>query len=106
MPYKSEKIKIEKTEHDKRVKLSDEQRQEIKENKLGLSLSKLAEMYGVSKRLIQFILDPEKQKRNLELREERGGSKIYYDKEKHNESVKKHRRYKQKLFIKGKIKEE
>ena len=30
MPYKSEKIKIDHTEHDKRIKLTDEQKENIK----------------------------------------------------------------------------
>ena len=97
MPYKSEKIKIEGTKYDRRVKLSEAQKQEIRVNKLDLSQRKLANMYGVSRRTITFILDPEKLKKNIEARKLRGGSKIYYDREKHNTYMKEHRTYKHKL---------
>lgn len=101
MPYKSEKIIIEHTKHDRRIKLTEEQRQEIRENKAGLSQRKLAKLYGVSRRLISFIVNPDSYERNKELRKD----KDYYDKEKHREYVKSHRRYKQDLFVKGDIKE-
>jgi len=104
MPYKSEKIKIEKTKFDRRIKLTDEEKATIYANKGGLSQRKLASLYGVSRRLIQFILDPAKAKENYQRRIDRGGSKQYYDKDSNKESVKKTRRYKQELFLKGKIK--
>ena len=102
MPYKSEKIKIEHTKHDRRIKLTDAEKQEIRENCLNLSQRKLAEMYGVSRRLIQFILFPEKLEENKQRRKERGNK--YYDKDKHREYIKEHRRYKQELFVKKIIK--
>ncbi len=55
-------------------------------------------MFKVNKRLIQFILFPERQKRNLELREQRGGSKIYYNKDRHTLAMSEHRKYKKELF--------
>ena len=103
MPYKSEKIRIEHTKHDRRIKLTDEQRQEIRVNKENLSQRKLAIKYGVSRRLITFILDPNKHEENKKRRAERGGTKIYYDKEKNREVKKEHRKYKQELFLKGEI---
>lgn len=54
-------------------------------------------MFKVNKRLIQFILFPERAKKNRELRKERGGSVIYYVKEKHTQAIREHRNYKQKL---------
>ena len=104
MPYKSEKIKISGTKHDRRVKLTSEQKKEIYANVLGLSQRKLATMYGVSRRTIQFILDPEKLKENIKRREERGGSKQYYKPDEWAETMKEHRRYKQDLKLKGEIK--
>lgn len=102
MPHKHEKEKVLlKREKDRRVKLTHEQRQEIKENKLGLSQRSLAIKYNVSRRLISFILDPAKQIQNLEKRKERGGSKKYYDKEKHKEYMKNHRHYKKEQYEKG-----
>lgn len=53
-------MKIAGTKLDRRRKLTEEQKKEIFENKLGLSQRKLAAMYEVSRRTIQFILDPEK----------------------------------------------
>ncbi len=104
MTSKADKLRINHPKLDKRVKLTDEQRKEIKENKLGLSQRKLAQDYGVSRRLIQFILDPEKLEENKKRREERGGSKIYYDKDKHKESMRIHRKRKTDLFNEGLIK--
>ena len=106
MPYKSTKIIIEKTDFDRRIKLTDEQKLEIpKLYATGeYSQRQLAAMYNVSRRLITFCIDPEKLKGNVAARKERGGSKIYYNKEKNTEVQREHRRYKQKLLIEGKIK--
>ena len=107
MPYKSEKIKIEGTKYDRRRKLSEEQKDEIRELfAVGMSQTKLAKRYGVDRRLISFIVHPVSHEENLLRREERGGSRVYYDKDKHRVSVKKYRRYKQQLKLKGDIKEE
>lgn len=62
------------------------------------SQRKLATQFGVSRRLIQFILDPEKQKANLQAREDSGGSKQYYNKETHTKTMKAHRSYKKALY--------
>ena len=104
MPYKYEtqKEKIPR-ELDKRVKLTPEQRQEIKEQYTYKSQRQLAKEYQVSRRLIQFIGDPEKHQRNLLRREERGGSKKYYNKEKNTNYMKEHRRRKQELKLKGEL---
>ena len=104
MPYKSEKLKIAGTKYDRRVKLTPEQKEEIRKNVQGLSQRKLAIMYEVSRRTIQFILDPEKQKENLKRKAERGGYSQYYDKDKNAEYVREHRRYKQSLFINKELK--
>ena len=108
MPYKSEKIKLPK-ELDRRFKLTDEQREEIKyKYKTGLySQRKLAEEYGVSRRLIQFILDPQKQERNRELfKENRKDGRYKQSKEEWAKTVREHRRYKQTLYKQGKLKVE
>lgn len=60
----------------------------------------IARMFHCNKRTVQFELFPERHKRNLQLREERGGSTVYYKKEKHTPAVKKHRDYKKELFSK------
>ena len=57
MPYKSEKIPLGK--YDRRVKLTDVQREEIKElRKLGLSYRVIGDRYGVSKSLIILVCIP------------------------------------------------
>lgn len=103
MPRKSDSIPINNKELDRRIKLTDEQREEIKRNPLGLSQRRLAAMYEVSRRTIQFILAPEKLEENKKRREERGGTKQYYDKEKHRIAMKEHRDYKSKLYKEGKL---
>lgn len=95
MPYKFETDKIKMPrEKDRRVKLTDDERKEIKKLYGKVSQRKLASAFGVSRRLIQFIGDPEKLKQNLKRREERGGSSVYYERKKHTKAMKRHRRYK------------
>lgn len=103
MPYKSEKIKIAGTKNDRRIKLTPEQKEEIRLNRGNLSQRKLAKEYGVSRRTVQFIIDPDKLKENLKRREERGGSMQYYNRASHAENIREHRRYKQDLMLKGEI---
>ena len=105
MPYKfdTDKKKIPR-DKDRRVKLSEEDRQEIKELYPFISQRTLAKMFNVSRRLIIFIGNPKAKERDLELRELRGGWKQYYNKEKWKEQMKNHRRYKRKLELKGLLK--
>ena len=107
MPYKSEKIKLSK-EQDRRIKLTDEQREEIKvKYTTGLySQRKLAEEYHVSRRLITFVLDEEKAKKAAEqLKERRADGRYKPTKEEWAETMRKHRKYKQDLFLNGELKE-
>lgn len=103
MPFKSDKIIIAKSKYDRRIKLTEQDKQDIREF-VGVSIHELARMYGVNKRTIQFIKFPERQKKNIQHRKERGGSKIYYSTEKNRDYQKKHRNYKHKLYTEGKIK--
>lgn len=103
MPFLFEKKHIPR-EHDKRVKLTPEDKEEIRRRYLqvgGISQRALAEEYGVSRRLIVFIIYPERQKENYRQRVENGGSKQYYDREKHNKYMQTHRLHKKKLDKKG-----
>ena len=104
MPYKfdTDKLKIQRCD-DKRVKLSLEQREEIKELYGKISQRKLAKMYDVSRRLIIFIGCPEKQERNLQQRKESGGSSQYHDTEKQRLYMRTHRENKQELMLKGRL---
>lgn len=105
MPFKSEAIKLPK-QYDRRVKLSDEQREEIRDKYAsGLySQRALASEYQVSRRLIAFILYPEryaKSKEQFKVRRQDGRYKP--DRDKWRKTMKEHRAYKQKLFTSGKI---
>jgi DNA-binding transcriptional ArsR family regulator len=101
MPYKFETDKVKLPEgKDRRVKLSNEDKEVIKALYAtgDISTYKLAEEFNVSRRTISFVLDPQKKKANLERLEERGGSKVYYDKDKHKEYMKNYRRYKREVM--------
>lgn len=108
MPSKVDKISINNPKLDKRIKLTDTDKENIvKEYESGnISITSLGKKYGVSKRLIQFTLFPERKEmarqRFLENRKE--GK--YYDKEKHNEYMKKHREHKKDLLDKGLLNKE
>lgn len=108
MPYKSEKIKLSR-EQDRRIKLSPTQREEIKEKySTGLySQRALAREYGVSRRLISFVLDDEKyQKCREQFKERRADGRYKPTKEEWAKTQKEHRQYKQKLYLDGELKEE
>ena len=106
MPYKSSKIKLKELQ-DRRKRLTDKQRKEIKElYGTGFhSLNSLAKEYNVSKKTILLIVNKEsaekaKQYRKDHWREWQRKGKDW------NEIVREHRHYKQKLYEEGKLKEE
>lgn len=99
MPRKSDKIAIDHYFLDRRVKLIPCKREMVHYwYQKGVSIRAIAKMFAVDKRLIQFELFPERKQKNLSDRQDIGGTKIYYDKEKHRETMKEHRNYKNKLF--------
>jgi DNA-binding XRE family transcriptional regulator len=98
MPYKTEKMKLSPNQ-DRRRKLSDKDKEKIR-SMTNISQRKLAKMFKVSRRTIQFVQDPQKQKENMERRKERGGWRQYYDKDQHAKYVREHRRYKNKTLNK------
>lgn len=103
--YKSEKIKL-SPKQDRRIKLNDKQREEIREKYMtGIySQRNLAEEYGVSRRLITFILDPDKAKKNAEqLKQRRADGRYKPNKEKWAAIMREHRHYKQELYLKGEL---
>jgi transposase-like protein len=106
MPKKVDKIAINNENLDRRVKLTKDQKEEIVyiREEEGLSLSAIARMFGVSKRTIHFICCPEKLSENIARRNERGGSKQYYNREEWAVTMKEHREYKDKLLKEGLIK--
>lgn len=66
----------------------------------GSSINSIARMLNVNKRNIQFILFPERKKKNISDRHDRGGWKQYYDKNKSSDNQKEHRNYKKEIFKK------
>lgn len=79
MPYRSTGITICGTRYDRRQKLIPEQRAEIFHRYMteDVSQRQLAREYGVSRRLITFIVNPEREKRNRELLNKRKAKGMY-----------------------------
>ena len=107
MSYKWETDKehryyLQGTMADKRRKLTDKQREEIK-NDSTHSYRELARLYGTEKTTIMFIKRPEARLQNLERRRERGGSKRYYDKEKHRDNMRRYREHKKQIYLLGEL---
>lgn len=107
MPRKSDKIPLKSQFFDRRVKLLECQKMLIKYlySKYGYSITQLAKDFGVNKRLVQFILFPERKEANIQHRHDRGGTKVYYNKAKNTKAQREHRDYKKNLFKKLNIKE-
>lgn len=106
MPYRSEKILICGTQYDRRQKLTPGQRAEIfrRYHTEDISQRQLAREYGVSRRLITFIVDPEKMEAANEGLKRRKAKGLYKpDKQKWAATVREHRRYKQQLYNQGQI---
>lgn len=107
MPYKSERIPLPR-ELDRRVKLSEEQKDEIRHKyETGLySQRQLAKEYSVSRRLISFVICPDKYERVKEQTAQRHREGRYdVSKEEHARIIREHRRYKQSLYIAGDLKD-
>lgn len=106
MPYLVQSIKIDCPFLDKRTKLLPCQKEMVLYyHNQGFSQRKLAAMFNVSRRLITFIVNPEYHKKNLEARRDRGGSSIYYNKEKHTSAIRKHRKNKH-ILLRNTIKKQ
>lgn len=105
MPYKSDTIAIKNSKLDRRVKLQPEQKEDVRKlHKQGIAIREITRRFGVSRRLIQFVIFPERYKLNVEHYHERGGWEAYYNKKRHADYMKIHRKYKNKLYKSGKIK--
>jgi len=99
MPFKSDKlIKFAGTQFDRRRKLTEEQKAEIIKDKT-TSINSLAKRYNVSRRTIQFLRYPDRRVSNLLKCQEKGGSKIYYDREKHTIQMRELRRRKREVYL-------
>ena len=106
MPYRAEQIKLPEN-LDRRRKLTDGDRQEIRElYATGLwSLNKLAQKYGVSKKLILLTVNPESAERAKQYRKDHW-REWQRKGEERNAAVREHRAYKHKLLEEGLIKPE
>lgn len=103
MPYKSEKIKL-PSNKDRRRKLTDDQKEQIKAiyAEGGVGTRPLAKQFGVSRRTIQLIVNPEIKRKNDELIKEHW--KDYRPtKEKWAATMREHRKYKQQLYLNKEI---
>lgn len=91
--------------YDRRIKMTAEDIAEAirlrKEDQDRWSYQKLADRFGVSKRLIIFRIRPETLEKALEARRERGGYRT--DTAKQTIYMRNHRRYKRELINEGKI---
>jgi len=104
MPYKTDKEILDSPFLDGRVKLLPCQRERlIRYHGYGCSQRHLARIFNISRRLVQFTTNEEMLKRNKQAYYERGGWKIYYDRQEHNNAMKFHRRKKYQI-LKEKIK--
>ena len=103
MPYKAEKIKLPE-KYDRRRKLTEEQKQEIKDKySTGFySLNDLAKEYSVCKKTILLIVNPES-KRKSDQRIKDHWRDYSGTKEERAKTVKEHRHYKHELYKSGKI---
>jgi IS30 family transposase len=106
VPYISTDIIIAGTKFDRRIKLTDKDKQAILTlyHSGGYTYAEIGKKFNVDRRTISFIVNPEELKRNKELRLKRGGWKQYYNKEEHTDRISEYRQYKQKLYLLGMIK--
>lgn len=104
MPYKSETIKLAPTQ-DRRRKLTDDQKEEIKRiYKSGVCGTRpLAKQFGVSRSLIQIIVNPEIAKAKKQRIKEHWRD-YRPTKEEWAATMREHRHYKQDLYVKGELK--
>ena len=103
MPYKSESIRLQGLQ-DRRRKLTDEQRELIKKmySTGDWSLNKLAVQFGVSKKTILLLVNPNSADRAKEYRKE-NWREFQKPKEERTRATREHRRYKQALYLSGQL---
>lgn len=106
MPYKSEKIKLSESQ-DRRRKLTKEQKEEIKAiYTTGVCGTRpLAKQFEVSRSTIQTIVNPKRAEKAKQRIKEHWRD-YRPTKEEWAKTIKEHRHYKQKLYLKGELKNE
>jgi len=103
MPYKSEKIIIANTKNDKRIKLDEDDKIAIVEKYYkGQSMRSLSREYQVDRQVIKYTIFPHYKEAFYKANRERTKPKI--DNKKRNAYMRKHRKHKQELYLKGEIK--
>ena len=104
MPYKSESIKLQGLQ-DRRRKLVEEDRITISELYAtgNWSLNKLAKQFEVSKKTILLIVNPESAEKAKQYRKD-NWREFQRPKEERTRATREHRRYKQSLYVSGKLK--
>lgn len=103
MPWIIDKIAV-GAEYDRRRKLTDEQRDEIRHKYAtgNYSYNSLAKEYNVSKKLVMLIINPESKRKNDE-RIKAHWKDYVGTKEERAQIAREHRAYKQSLLKQGKI---
>jgi len=93
MPTKIERLKLKiGKENDRRVKYGDFEKSLMKTlYEKGWSIRGITREIGCSRRLVQFVLFPERSAHAKELQKERGS--VYYSKEKHREYIRRYRQH-------------
>ena len=99
MPYKTQKMKL-PPELDRRRKLSDEQKDEIRHKySTGLySLNQLAKEYDVCKKTVLLIVNPESKRKSDERIKEHWKDYVP-TKEERNATMREHRAYKHNILV-------
>lgn len=103
MPFKLDKVNLTK-KFDRRIKINEEMKKDI----LQLisewhSQNYIAKVFNISRRSVYWIKNPDKLKEFQSMQRSKKVHLLYYEKDKHNKSIKKLRKYKQELFNKNLI---
>lgn len=97
MPYAHRKKRIPRS-LDRRVKIDDEKRARVSVlyRREGMAQRAIARELGISRRMVSFILFPEKEEAcKRQYRERRKDGRYYYGKEKWRKTMREHRHYKE-----------
>ena len=100
MPFLTDKLALDNPFLDRRTRLLPCQRERTLalRGQDGLSYQAIADTMGVSKRLVYFVINPDKQADQKTKAVLRRADGRYYDKGRHTTSVREHRRHKQTLL--------
>lgn len=103
MPYKVQKKGVLlPRDKDRRVKYTEADKQQVRDlHASGMPQRAIARETGMSRRLVSFVLFPERHEVVKRQYSERRKDGRYYDKDTHREATKNHRRYKHKVLKNG-----